>query len=98
MPLPPDTKRRVPRPGGPPALESWLARHQRPSNFYLHVVGIPMTMAAVPAVLRRRWTPAAVLFLGGYAAQVVGHALEGEPPGEVMAIKRLVGRSPPRGR
>ena len=78
----------MPRPGGPPALRSWLARHQRPSNFYLHLVGIPMTLAAVPSLFRRGWRLAAGLFVGGYACQIIGHALEGDPPGELMAIRR----------
>jgi uncharacterized membrane protein YGL010W len=84
----------VPPPGGLALLQGWRARHQHPVSFTLHLVGIPMTLAAVPLLLRRRWLNAARLFGGGYALQVVGHVVEGNPPGEVLALQRhLFGRS-----
>jgi uncharacterized membrane protein YGL010W len=79
-------------PSGPPLLQGWLARHQHPFSFYLHLVGIPMTLVAVPLLYRRRWGAAARLFGGGYALQFLGHLVEGNPPGEVLALRRRLSR------
>lgn len=81
--------RLVPAPGGPRLLRGWLERHQHPFSFYLHLAGIPMTLVAVPLLLRRRWGRAAGLFGGGYTLQFVGHLIEGNPPGEITALRRL---------
>ncbi len=81
----------VPPPEGPGWLRSWLERHQHPLSFCLHLVGIPLTAAGVAYPLRGRWGLAAGLFAGGYALQFIGHAAEGSPPGEVLAVKRLIG-------
>ena len=73
-------------------LQGWLARHQHPFSFGLHLVGIPMTLAAVPLLFRHQWRRAARLFTGGYTLQFVGHLVEGNPPGEVLALRRLISR------
>jgi len=86
------TTRLVPTPSGPPPLRAWLARHQHPFSFYLHLVGIPMTLLAIPRLLRHRWVRAAGLFGGGYTLQFLGHLVEGNPPGEVLAIRRRLTR------
>jgi uncharacterized protein (TIGR03083 family) len=85
--------RLVPRPGGPRLLSGWLERHQHPVSFYLHLAGIPMTLLAAPALVRRRFGRAAGLFGGGYALQFVGHLVEGNPPGEVVALRRRLTRN-----
>ena len=82
----------VPPPSGPPLLRAWLARHQHPFSFYLHLVGIPMTVLAVPRLFRHRWRTAVGLFGGGYALQFLGHLVEGNPPGEVLALQRRLSR------
>jgi hypothetical protein len=61
-------------------------------SFYLHVVGIPMTLFAVPRLFRHQWWTAARLFGGGYTLQFLGHLVEGNPPGEVLALQRLAFR------
>jgi uncharacterized membrane protein YGL010W len=87
------TSRLVPQPCGPRLLRGWLERHQHPLSFYLHLAGIPMTLVAVPLLFRHRWGRAAGLFGGGYTLQFVGHLVEGNPPGEVLALqRRLAGR------
>ena len=88
-----NTTRLVPPPSGPRLLRGWLERHQHPLSFYLHVIGIPMTLLALPLMFRHRWRRAAGLFGGGYALQFVGHLIEGNPPGEVMALQRRLTRT-----
>jgi Protein of unknown function (DUF962). len=90
-------KRWVPAPGGPRWWRAWLERHQHPASFYLHAVGIPMTLAALRCPFQRRWRRTAGLLAGGYALQFLGHATEGAPPGEVLALKAMVTRLSPRG-
>jgi uncharacterized membrane protein YGL010W len=86
------TTRLVPQPGGPRLLRGWLERHQHPFSFYLHLVGIPMTLLALPLLPRRRWRRAVGLFSGGYTLQFLGHLVEGNPPGEVLALQRRFSR------
>ena len=88
-----NTARLVPRPSGPHLLRGWLERHQHPFSFYLHLVGIPMTLLALPLLLRHQWRGAFGLFGGGYALQFLGHLVEGNPPGEVLALQRRLSRN-----
>jgi len=84
--------RLVPPPCGPRWLRGWLERHQHPFSFYLHLAGIPMTLVALPLLFRHQWRRAAGLFGGGYTLQFLGHLVEGNPPGEVMALRRRLTR------
>jgi len=70
---------------------NWRVRHQRPINLALHAVGIPMTLVVIPFLWMAWWGTAALLFFGGYGLQFLGHALEGNDPGEVVLVKRLLG-------
>jgi uncharacterized membrane protein YGL010W len=80
-------------------LRNWLDRHQHPASIGLHVVGIPLTVLAVIVggwqLADWRWDlwyrPAALLAIG-YLLQWVGHTIEGNDMGEVILIKRLLGR------
>jgi len=80
-------------------LDNWLARHRNPISFWLHMVGIPLTIAAIPlAIVQLRdgrwdlwWRPAA-LFVGGYALQWIGHLIEGNDMGELILFKKLRGK------
>jgi uncharacterized membrane protein YGL010W len=83
-----NTTRLVPPPSGPRLLRGWLERHQHPFSFYLHMVGIPMTLLALPLLFRHQWRRAFGLFGGGYILQFLGHIVEGNPPGEVLALQR----------
>ncbi len=85
--------RLVPPPSGPRLLKGWLARHQHPFSFWLHMAGIPMTLLALPLLFRRQWRRAFGLFSGGYTLQFVGHLIEGNPPGEVIALQRRFSRA-----
>jgi hypothetical protein len=50
-----------------------------------------MTLVALPLLFRHQWRRAAGLFGGGYTLQFLGHLVEGNPPGEVIALQRAVG-------
>lgn len=80
-------------------LRNWRERHRHPASLVLHLLGIPLTLAAVAlaAVQLVRdqwplwWRPAALL-AGGYLLQWVGHRIEGNDMGEAILIKRWLGR------
>lgn len=76
----------------------WLERHQSPTSFILHILGIPPTILGVllcSVYLGLLSVPiflfAVGLFVGGYLLQFAGHALEGTDPGEVIYFKRKLG-------
>ena len=83
----------------PTWLANWLQRHQTGVSFWLHVVGIPLTIAAAVLALYQLWLwrwdlwwrPALLLSVG-YALQLSGHMYEGNDMGEVVLVKRLLGR------
>ncbi|AGA27370.1 Mpo1-like protein [Singulisphaera acidiphila] len=97
-------------PPHPPAqlVQGWMARHQDPTSFVLHMIGIPLTILGIlmiPIYTYLFSLPvflfSVVLFVGGYMIQFLGHALEGTDPGEVILLKRKLGWSyvdvaPPR--
>jgi hypothetical protein len=81
---------------GPLWYQEWLKRHQHPVSYALHMVGIPLTLAALGPLLWdplsfQMWCWAALLFLSGYALQFLGHAIEGNDAGELILIKKWVG-------
>jgi uncharacterized membrane protein YGL010W len=60
-------------------LQAYDQDHQHPANRALHMVGITSIGASVALV----WVApplAAALFAGGWAAQLLGHRIEGKPP------------------
>lgn len=73
-------------------LRNWLSRHRSPVNFWLHMLGIPATVLAVPLAVAGWWWTAGGLFVAGYALQFVGHAVEGNASGEELLLRRLIGR------
>ncbi|HOA74712.1 MAG TPA: DUF962 domain-containing protein [Phycisphaerae bacterium] len=83
----------------PDWLNRWLERHQNPISLFLHAIGIPMTIAAlVLAAVQLAawrwdlwWRPAGLL-VGGYFLQWLGHVIEGNDMGEIILIKRRLGR------
>ncbi len=74
-------------------LANYLERHQHPANLWLHIVGLPVTFV-VPVVLliQERWGWALASFAIGYALQFLGHAIEGNDAGEMILVKKLLGR------
>jgi hypothetical protein len=74
-------------------LVNYLERHQHPINLWLHIIGLPVTFV-VPVVLLIRDQPSWALasFLIGYAMQFLGHAIEGNDAGEMILVKKLLGK------
>ena len=72
-------------------LDNWLKRHRNPTNFWLHVLGIPGCFVVAPAMLLlRQWIAAGAFFLAGYALQFIGHLVEGNRSGEEILIRRIL--------
>lgn len=83
----------------PAWLANWLERHQSGVSFWLHVVGIPLTLLALllagyQLYLWRwgLWWRPALLLGAGYLLQYLGHVHEGNDMGEIVLIKRLLRR------
>ncbi len=75
-------------------LNNWLKRHQHQVSLALHIVGVPACFIATPALLiMQRWWLAAGAFVGGYALQFIGHAIEGNRSGEEMLLRKLIGKT-----
>lgn len=79
-------------------LARWLERHRSAVSFWLHAVGIPLTILAgamaICQLVHGRWDlwwRPVVLVIAGYLLQFVGHVYEGNDMGEVIFIKRLLG-------
>lgn len=80
-------------------LQNWLARHRHPVSLWLHAIGIPLTLWAVGLAgvqLTRGqwdlWWRPVVLLVAGYILQWIGHRIEGNDMGEVILVKKLLGR------
>jgi hypothetical protein len=80
-------------------LRHWFERHQHPCSRVLHAIGIPMTIAFLPLAIWQLtewrwdlwWRPTALL-VGGYLLQWIGHLIEGNDMGEMILIKKWLGR------
>lgn len=72
-------------------LSNWLERHQNPVSFWLHMVGIPMTVVGVGFWIARDFWTGLALFVGGYVLQWIGHIIEGNDVGEIIPIKKMLG-------
>lgn len=68
-------------------------------SFWLHILGIPLTIAGVFVAAYQLWfgmwddwwRPLA-FWIVGYAIQWLGHVHEGNDMGEVILLKRLLGK------
>lgn len=83
----------------PAWLTNWLERHQTRLSFALHLVGIPLTILALilagVQLAEWRWDlwwRPVLLLAAGYALQFIGHVHEGNDMGEVILVKRWLGR------
>ena len=66
-------------------IEQYSTSHRNAVNRACHTVGIPMiaiSLLLIPVAvwLPSWWKAAAVLFVGGWIFQIVGHAFERKPP------------------
>ena len=74
-------------------LANYIERHRHPANQFLHAIGVPVTFVlSVILAIEQRWWWAAAAFVGGYVLQFIGHAIEGNDAGELIVVKRLLGR------
>lgn len=80
-------------------VKNWLDRHQTSVSFWLHMVGIPLTIAAVALAIWQLvqwrwdlWYRPIILLMLGYALQYAGHRYEGNDMGEVILVKRLLAK------
>ncbi|MDM8008894.1 MAG: DUF962 domain-containing protein [Phycisphaerae bacterium] len=83
----------------PQWLSNWFERHQHPASLLLHLVGIPLTVAAAALAVVQLWQwrwdlwwrPAGLLIVG-YLLQWIGHLIEGNDMGELILVKKRLGR------
>ena len=73
------------------ALANWRERHQNAFNFWIHLIGIPLTLAGIGLLFFFDWYWGAGAFVLGYVLQWVGHRVEGNDVGELIPIKRALG-------
>jgi uncharacterized membrane protein YGL010W len=80
-------------------FENWKKRHQNKTSFVLHMIGIPMTILAIPSLIIAivtgpdAWYWAALLLvIVGYLLQFIGHAIEGNDAGEMILLKKMLGK------
>ena len=74
-------------------LSNYIERHQHPASQLLHLVGVPLTfIVSVVFLTRGEGSIAAACFVGGYALQFLGHAIEGNDAGEMVLIKKWLGQ------
>lgn len=83
----------------PAWLHKWLERHRSRTSRVLHAIGIPLTILALALATWQLclwrwdlWWRPVLLLLAGYVPQYVGHLFEGNDMGEVILLKRLLGR------
>ena len=72
---------------------NYLERHRHPVNQFLHLIGLPVTFVApVVFLIRDQGWIALGCFVGGYALQFLGHFFEGNDAGEMILVKKLMGK------
>lgn len=81
------------------AVRNWLERHQHPASLALHAVGIPLLIFGLLlgawqlAVWRwDLWYRPVGLIAISYVLQWIGHVIEGNDMGEIILIKKLLGK------
>jgi hypothetical protein len=81
------------------AWKDWRDRHRHPVSMALHVIAIPMLVLAGMLVAVQFldgawslwWRPAALVVIS-YVLQWIGHVVEGNDMGELILIKKLLGK------
>jgi len=80
-------------------FENWKKRHQDKTSFILHMIGIPLAILAIPALIvgivvdSWAWVGLAIgLVVVGYVLQFIGHRIEGNDVGEIILVKKLLGK------
>lgn len=74
-------------------VSNYIQRHQHPVNQLLHLLGVPLTFVVSFVVLAQGHPWWGLLcFVSGYVLQFQGHAIEGNDAGEVVLIKKWLGK------
>lgn len=74
-------------------IKNYIERHQNRPNQVLHLLGVPLTfVVSIVLLTKEQPTWAAAAFVSGYVLQFVGHAIEGNDAGELILIKRALGK------
>ena len=73
-------------------FSKWAERHRNNINLILHLIGIPLTIAALPVLIFCSFGIAALLFIAGYALQFLGHAIERNKSGEQILLEKILRR------
>ncbi len=74
-------------------IKNYIERHQNRTNQLLHLVGVPLTFGvSIHWLIAQEGLLALAAFVGGYVLQFLGHAIEGNDAGEMILIKRMLGR------
>jgi len=72
---------------------NYAERHLHPANRVLHLIGVPLTfVVSIVFLVQEHWWWAVGSFLGGYLLQFLGHAIEGNDAGEVVLVKKWLGK------
>lgn len=80
-------------------LSNWLERHRHPASLVLHAIGIPMLVFGLilgawqlyQSLWSLWWRPIGLIGVS-YLLQWIGHLIEGNDMGEVILIKRMLGK------
>ncbi len=75
-------------------LKNYRERHLHPGNLAIHLIALPVTFILPIHFLVWSYPAswALIAFVVGYALQFIGHAIEGNDAGELILIKRWLGR------
>ncbi len=75
-------------------LTNYVQRHTHPLNRLLHLLGLTLTFVVTVVLVIRgvEWWWAVSSFAVGYVLQFLGHAIEGNDAGEVVLVKKWLGR------
>mgnify|MGYP002866028197 CR=1 FL=1 len=73
---------------------NYIQRHTHPLNRLLHLLGVPLALIVTVVLVYRGdpWWWSISSFVSGFALQFLGHAIEGNDPGEMVLVKKLLGR------
>ncbi len=73
---------------------NWLQRHRHPFNFGIHLIGVPLMFYSLYALITEpSWDWQWLGLVLGLGLQYLGHRVEGNEMGELVAVKRLLGLS-----
>lgn len=74
-------------------VKNYIERHQNRANQVFHLIGVPLTfLVSAICLVREQWLEAGLCFVFGYVLQFIGHAIEGNDAGELILIKKALGR------